>query len=220
MSFKVRILLLTVLAFAALVYLFAWSSAFSVKSVQVSGLPDGVSMTSFITKTHIQVGEKLARIEPRAVENNIEELSWVKSVSIDRNWFNGKVRVAIQSRVPVGVFRGRVLDSSGTLFDLPGTVPSGLPVVIAATPELGLDAISIFTALPSDIRESLISINARNRSSIASRQNILGRPLTVIWGAPEQIALKVSVYRALLALPENKKISKIDVSAPHAPIVK
>ena len=31
---------------------------------------------------------------------------------------------------------------------------------------------------------------------------------------------KVKVYKALLALPENKKISLLDLSAPHAPIVK
>jgi hypothetical protein len=32
--------------------------------------------------------------------------------------------------------------------------------------------------------------------------------------------LKAQVIDALLALPENKKVRRIDVSAPHAPIVK
>jgi hypothetical protein len=46
------------------------------------------------------------------------------------------------------------------------------------------------------------------------------RKLLVQWGSLEELALKVRVYKALLALPENKSINKIDLSAPHAPIVK
>jgi hypothetical protein len=41
-----------------------------------------------------------------------------------------------------------------------------------------------------------------------------------LWGANEETALKIEVISALLALEENKKVRRIDVSAPHAPIVK
>ena len=47
-----------------------------------------------------------------------------------------------------------------------------------------------------------------------------GKSLQVIWGQDEEMALKVKVYKALLAQPENTKIRRIDVSAPNAPIVK
>jgi hypothetical protein len=46
------------------------------------------------------------------------------------------------------------------------------------------------------------------------------RRLLVQWGSLDDLALKVNVYKLLLALPENKSIKRIDLSAPHAPIVK
>jgi hypothetical protein len=39
-------------------------------------------------------------------------------------------------------------------------------------------------------------------------------------GKNEKSSLKIQVIQALLALEENKNIRRIDVSAPHAPIVK
>ena len=44
--------------------------------------------------------------------------------------------------------------------------------------------------------------------------------LTLRFGAANDVDLKIKVFKALVALEENKNISTIDVSAPHAPIVK
>ena len=49
---------------------------------------------------------------------------------------------------------------------------------------------------------------------------LLNRDLRVLWGKNEKSELKVEVIEALIALEENKNIRRIDVSAPHAPIVK
>jgi hypothetical protein len=46
------------------------------------------------------------------------------------------------------------------------------------------------------------------------------RSLMVIWGSEIEIDLKLKVYRALVALPENSKIKKIDLTEPRSPIVK
>jgi hypothetical protein len=46
------------------------------------------------------------------------------------------------------------------------------------------------------------------------------RQITLRFGSADEVDLKVKVYKALVALEENKKVSTIDVSAPHAPIVK
>jgi len=220
MNPKARIIAISVVIFVALVYLFAWSSLFSVKGIEVTGLPRELSTETVISKTDIVLGEKLARIEPRAIEKKLSEMSWVKQASVDRNWINGHVTIALASRVPVGIFQGKALDASGKLFELPGKTPKGLPVVSARSPALGLDAIELFTALPIEIQGQVISINAANESSISSWQNYSGRQIKVVWGSSRQVDLKVSVYRALLALPENKNVKRIDLSAPHAPIVK
>jgi cell division septal protein FtsQ len=215
-----RAIALAVLIFAGLVYLFAWSPVFTVRSIETLGLPNEISNESIINRSHILIGAKLARIEPRSAEKSLSELTWVQSVSISRNWINGKVVLDISPRVPVGLYKGKAIDSKGVLFELPGATPQGLPEVSASTPELGLTAVALFTDLPSEIRGDLISLSAANESSISSWQKFGGRSIKVMWGNARQIELKVSVLKALLALPENKSIQRVDLSAPHAPIVK
>lgn len=220
MNLRARILAIVLAIFIGLVYLLAWSPIFTVKTISTIGVPTGISSNSIISKSGITVGEKLARTEPRSIEKLLNETSWIKRVSVSRNWLKGDVSIAITARVPVGLYKGRAIDASGTIFDLPGAQPTGLPTVSAATPELGLIAISLFTMLPSDLRGSLISMSATNASSINSWHREPGRNIKVTWGSAKEIDLKVSVYRALLALPENKTIRRVDLSAPHAPIVK
>ena len=112
------------------------------------------------------------------------------------------------------------MDASGEIFVLAGPTPQGLPIVTASTPALGLTAIDLFTALPEEIRSSLVSLTASRASAISSWQQVGERKVKVMWGSADQVDLKVSVYQALLALPENKAIKRVDLSAPHAPIVK
>ena len=220
MKVRVKVIASVLLIFAALTYLFAWSSIFSVRSISATGAPAGVSEAALISKSEIRIGEKLSRIEPRSIERSLEELSWIKSASIDRNWIKGSVAIAVTPRVAVGMYKGKAIDSSGTLFIAPGKIPAGLPQVSAASPQLGLAAISLFTNLPLEIRESIISVSAVNENSISSWQEENGRKLKVTWGSEKDIDLKVTVLNALLALPENQSIKRVDLSAPHAPIVK
>lgn len=215
-----RAIALAAVIFSALVYLFAWSPVFTVRSIETAGIPAEVSSQSIVARSHILIGAKLSRIEPRAAEKSLSELSWIKKASVSRNWISGKVVVTITPRIAVGLYKGKALDRQGAIFELPGKTPAGLPVVSASTPELGLSAISLFTNLSADIRENLISLNATNESSISSWQEWEGRTIKVMWGSADQVDLKVSVLKALLAQPENKSIRRVDLSAPHAPIVK
>lgn len=220
MTLKVRVITSVILVFAALTYLFAWSPLFSVRSISTVGAPKEVSEAALISKSKVFIGEKLSRIEPRSIERSLSELSWISSASVDRNWIKGRVTITVVSRTPVGIYRGRAIDKSGTLFELPGKNPPGLPVVTAATPELGLEAISLFTNLPIELREATITVSASNANAISSWQDQGDRNLKITWGSSKDIDLKVTVLKALLALPENKSIKRVDLSAPHAPIVK
>jgi cell division protein FtsQ len=220
MNSRARAIAVATIIFSGLIYLFAWSPLLTVKSIEISGLPDGVVESVVIAKSEIELGERLARIEPRAAENALKEFSWTKEVSVTRNWINGKVFIEMNARVPVALYQGKALDSAGEIFVLAGKTPKGLPAVTASTPELGLIAIDLFTALPEEVRSSLISLSASRASAISSWQQVGVRKVKVMWGSADQIDLKVSVYQALLALPENKEIKRVDLSAPHAPIVK
>jgi cell division septal protein FtsQ len=220
LSRRTLALLVTVSIFAGATYLLAWSSIFEVSTITIKGAPKDVSSEVIARASKISIGDKLARIEPRSIDNRLAEINWIESADLSRNWISGEITISIKPRVAVGLYKGRALDSSGEIFDLPGQAPAQLPVVTAASAELGLEAIELFRELPLSIRENLISISASNKSSIWSVEMRENRKLLVQWGSLEELALKVRVYKALLALPENKSINKIDLSAPHAPIVK
>jgi cell division septal protein FtsQ len=206
--------------FAGLVYLFAWSSIFSVSSVSLTGAPTPESKNSILKLAELTPGQKLARVEPRAIARRITHLPWVKSVEISRNWINGKVEIVITPRTPTAYFNGATIDASGTIFTLPGFGGGDLPRVSASTPQLGLSAITLFQGLPKDFKSQVISLSAHNDSNFAMQVSLNGREIRVLWGKNEKSDLKIQVIKALTALEENKNIRRIDVSAPHAPIVK
>ena len=220
MTLRVRIVASILLIFLTLTYLFGWSPIFTVKTITASGAPIGVSSENIVDKSGIRVGEKLARIEPRSIEKLLGEISWVEQISVSRDWIKGEVSIAVKSRTPLGLYRGRAIDASGTLFDLPGPKPESLPTVTASSTYLGLAAISLFTQMPNDLKESLISMSASSASAINSWHQESGRNIKITWGSVKDLELKTSVYRKLLTLPENKSIRRVDLSAPHAPIVK
>jgi cell division septal protein FtsQ len=205
--------------FGGATYLLAWSPIFEVSTITVKGNPREVATQVIVDASDISVGDKLSRIEPRSIDNRLAELNWIESADLSRNWISGEIIIVVKPRVAVGLYKGRALDSSGEIFDLPGEAPNQLPVVTAASTELGLEAIELFRELPLSIRENLISISASNQSSIWSVEMRENRRLLVQWGSLKELPLKVRVYNALLALPENKSARKIDLSAPHAPIV-
>ena len=220
MKSKSRAIIIVVLLFASLTYIFAWSPVFQVKDIKVSGLPAGVTQTLILERAQISIGDKLARIEPRTIATRLSTFSWIKDVQLERDWISGAINLKISSRVPLGIYRGRALDKNGVLFDLPSGAPSGLPEVSAARPDLGLLAISLFKLLPTDLRTSLLALSAKHESSITSVHQRGSREIKIQWGSSQEMTLKVKVYRALLELPENREITSVDLSAPHAPIVK
>jgi len=103
---------------------------------------------------------------------------------------------------------------------LPGFAGGSLPTVSAANPKIGLAAINLFQTLPTTFKAEMISLSARDTSNFLLHLSFEGRDLHIIWGKNEKTPLKIQVINSLLALPENRSIRKIDVSAPHAPIVK
>ena len=206
--------------FAGLVYLFAWSSIFSVSHVKVIGAPTSESMNTISKIADLVPGQKLARVEPRAIAHRITALKWIKKVDISRNWLNGSVEIVVTPRTPTAYFNESTIDASGAIFTLPGFTGGDLPRVSAPTPQLGLSAIALFRGLPYNFRTKVLSLSAHNDSNFAMRVSLNGRELRILWGKNEKSELKIQVIQALMALEENKDIRRIDVSAPHAPIVK
>ena len=208
------------LLFAGLIYLFAWSSVFTAESIEISGAPNNEAKELVRTASGVAIGEKLARIEPRSIEARIGELTWIRDARLSRNWITGDVKIDVESRKPAAYFEGNTIDATGALFLLPGFIESNLPVVTAANPALGAEAIALFATLPAPFQQRIISLSARNQSNFSMRISHQGREVAVKWGANKKSELKVEVFNALMKLPENQKVRRVDLSAPHAPIVK
>lgn len=211
------------LIFVVLTYLLAWSPIFTVKGFEIIGSPTNSVSAEISKSSGVEIGQQLARVDPRSISRRLHELPWINSVGVSRNWFSGKVTLKISARVPVAIFNGRAIDKSGQLFDYQGSIDKGLPIVSGASATSGLGAISLFKSLPQDFRNQIQSLSATTETTYLMHLLFNSRDLKIIWGGNEgsrDIALKIKVINALLALPENQHISRIDVSAPHAPIVK
>lgn len=205
---------------AGLAYLLGWSNILTVKEISYSGAPTKNSEATVKNLTDLVVGERLARIEIRKIQGRIETLPWVKNADVSRNWISGKIAVSITPRLPIATFNGQLMDSEGKRFELPGGFDSKLPSVLARDPKSGLAAINLFTKLPTEFSTRTSAFTATSPENIYFKIKEGSRSLMVIWGADIEIALKLKVYKALVALPENSKIKKIDLTEPRSPIVK
>ena len=202
-----------VVILAGATYLLGYSSFFTVSSVEVIG--SNRAVTTGITK-----GQKLARVEPRAVSAKLENLDWVESAEISRNWINGKVVIQLTQRTPIATFKNQVIDSSGTSFIPQGARPSGLVDIQAADIKDATKAVNFFTELPEELKSTLTVVKVRSTGALVLITENKGKKLEIRWGTNSENELKLKVYKALLVLPENADIKRVDVSAPHAPIVK
>jgi len=194
-------------------YILGWSSFFTVSSVEITGTKTQLS-------SDMSTGEKLARLEPRAIAAKFETLDWVAEAKVSRNWINGKVSIEITERTPVAIFNNIVFDSDGNSFVLRGTPSSPLVQIQASDLVAAKKAVTFFSSLPVDLKSALMVVKVRSSGSLVLEVNNAGKNLEIRWGDNSDNELKLKVYKALIALPENASIKRVDVSAPHAPIVK
>jgi cell division septal protein FtsQ len=224
-STNARAILAFVLIFGAGSYLLGWSPLLSVRSVEITGAPTKESALAISRSLDIADGEKLARVDPRALSNRLRSFDWIESSQVSRNWISGKVFIAIKTREPIALYNepGKpqvVLDSSGNTFATPADIADGLPKVSAKSVDGGLAAIKVFTALPESFSKNIDRMSAARANNFLIYGKFEGQDLRIIWGDGEDTDLKVQVIEALLKRDENKNLRMIDVSAPHAPIVK
>ncbi len=198
---------------AGATYILGYSNFFTVTSVEVIGSVKPIN-------TGIIKGEKLARVEPRAVATKLENLDWVESADVSRNWINGKVVVELKQRTPIATFNNQVIDSTGASFIPQGERPSGLIEIQANGIEAATKAVNFLTELPEELNSTLTVVKVRATGAFVLITENNGKKLEIRWGSNSENELKIKVYKALIALPENADIKRVDVSAPHAPIVK
>jgi cell division septal protein FtsQ len=206
-------------------YVLGWSSLLTVRSIEIVGAPTKESEITVNRSLGLEIGEKLARVDPRSISTRLSSNGWVQSSKISRNWLNGKVEISITPRVPVALYTAPgqpqvALDASGKTFNSPAELSKELPSVSASSIASGLAAIKVFTELPKEFSDGIDRLSAARPTNLLIYGVFSGRDLRIIWGDGLDTQLKIKVINALLEQPENKSIRMIDVTAPHAPIVK
>jgi cell division protein FtsQ len=213
MKKKPLIALATAIIVGLASYALGWSTLFTVSSVEIKG-------TDQFLPQNVKVGEKLARVEPRAVASTYENFAFVQDAQVSRNWISGKVTISITTRTPVAIFNNQAIDASGKAFMVKGDLPAALPQIQAGNIEIAVRAVEFMTSLPDEIRSNLKILKVRSTGAYVLEVDVEGRKVEVRWGLATDNELKAKVYKALLAQPENAKLKRMDLSAPHAPIVK
>jgi len=213
MKKKPLIALATAIIVGLASYALGWSTLFTVSSVEIKG-------TDQFLPQNVKVGEKLARVEPRAVASTYENFAFVQDAQVSRNWISGKVTISITTRTPVAIFNNQAIDASGKAFMVKGDLPAALPQIQAGNIEIAVRAVEFMTSLPDEIRSDLKILKVRSTGAYVLEVDVEGGKVEVRWGLATDNELKAKVYKALLAQPENAKLKRMDLSAPHAPIVK
>ena len=213
MNKKVIIVAVALITMASSAYLLGWSDLVTVRSVEITGTQADLPMP-------IKVGERLARIETRAIAADFEKNDFVRSARVTRNGLTGKVSIAITPRLPIARYGNRGIDETGAIFKVQGELSSDLVQINANDDLKAIAAANFALQLPSWLERGLRSITVSNGENYVLQLHENNRNIEITWGSSTDNQLKASVYKALIALPENSKVKKIDLSAPHAPIVK
>ncbi|MFZ4107599.1 MAG: cell division protein FtsQ/DivIB [Candidatus Planktophila sp.] len=194
-------------------YILGWSSLFTVSDIEIQG-------TGIYLPINIEKGEKLARVEPRVVASSYEKYDFIERADVSRNWINGKVRITITERTPIAIYNNMAIDASGKSFIVRGQDVSQLPKIQAPTVDSAIIAAAFFRQLPADISSQVTVLKVHSGQTFIMQMKANSGTLELRWGRGEENLLKAKVYKALLLQPENSAVKRIDVSAPHAPIVK
>ena len=241
LSFKIRklrrlfILLLAITLISGSSYLLGWSSVFTVSKITVEGTSSRAEIFRKLDSDSIElaVGSKLARIETRAIKRSIGMLDWIDEVNVSRDWFDKSINISVREKKAVAkaitTKNGLInFDVSGEIFKpisaSQQSIQERLPLVITEGNDSAqlASVASLLAQMPTQMADLILnlkSISVANSGYIQMETKVNELPLRIDWGLVSDIDLKIEVLNALLKLPENKRIKRVDLSQPELPIV-
>ena len=241
LSFKIRklrrlfILLLAITLISGSSYLLGWSSVFTVSRITIEGSNSRSEIFRKLNSDSIElaVGSKLARIETRAIKRSIGMLDWIDEVNVSRDWFYKSINLSVREKKAVAkaitTKNGLInFDVSGEIFKpisaSQQSIQERLPLVITEGNDSAqlASVASLLAQMPTQMADLILnlkSISVANSGYIQMETKVNELPLRIDWGLVSDIDLKIEVLNALLKLPENKRIKRVDLSQPELPIV-
>ena len=232
---RLFILLLAITIISGSSYLLGWSSVFTVSKITVEGTSSRAEIFRKLSSDSIElaVGSKLARIETRAIKRSIGMLEWIDEVNVSRDWFDKSINISVREKKAVAkaitTKNGLInFDASGEIFKpisaSQQSIQERLPLVITEGNDSAqlASVASLLAQMPTQMADLILnlkSISVANSGYIQMETKVNELPLRIDWGLVSDIDLKIEVLNALLKLPENKRIKRVDLSQPELPIV-
>ena len=205
--------------------------------MEIKGTNQGnlISAQLLAGRSNLVLGEPLARINPKHEENLITDLEWVKQTEVSRNWWTREVQVLVTPKIPIAIFKiagatstkPRYLASDGTDFQSPQNFSNLATISLINNGQnlVGQRRIiaSFVASLPADLIPGLENLEITKKGEVIMATELRKPALRINWGSSnssEEIVIKSNVLKDLLDLPENKKITYVDLTVANAPIVK
>ena len=234
---RIRIAFFVTSILGGLIYVLGWSSLLTIQAVEIKGTNQGnlISAQLLAGRSNLVLGEPLARMNPKHEENLITDLEWVKEAQVSRNWWTRDVQVLVTPKIPIAIFKiagaastnPRYLASDGTDFSSPQNFTNLATISLISNGQnlVGQRRIiaSFVASLPADLIPGLENLEITKKGEVIMATELRKPALRINWGSSnssEEIVIKSNVLKDLLGLPENKKITYVDLTVANAPIVK
>ncbi len=205
-------------------YMLGWSKLLVVKKIDLSASGNEVLISQIIEPGDLHLGLPLARVNVSKINRDLSGQKWIKSLKINRHWASGNVSITVIPRIPVARYEvnGAVnyFDSQGISFAAP-SAPNGLPLItFTSQDQASKQAVADFlTKIPTDFLTGMSDLQVLSAESIMMTTSLPGfSSLEISWGSPTQLPLKINVLRHLLALGDNAKVIRVDLTNPLAPV--
>jgi cell division protein FtsQ len=209
------------------------SSAFAVDHVAVTGAPPGLRTAIASSVTATASGHSLLTVDRGAIQQRLDQMPYVKSVSIDRA-FPNTLAVSVQVEHPaiaVEIAKTAYLVApDGRVLESRSTPPAHLPIVQLPTGTTLLvgrgsgdanveAALSVLRqASPDFVRRVGRITELQPHEGLITA--VVGRQLKLRLGTPDQLPLKLAVVERVMrriTRAQRAEVAYIDVSAPGRP---
>jgi cell division septal protein FtsQ len=218
----------TVVLIGGVAYGLGWSNIFQVKAVSITGSAhiNEINQALNAGGINLTLGQRMARIDVKAIGNVLGGVDWIESDEVSRNWISGRLSIKVQERSALASFltsEGGIayFDKNGAVFHSPVELPTLPPVILTKDDASYRQSAAQFIAsLPADLIASFQGLTIYSPDHIVLASGISGSDIKINWGSAADLSLKVKVLRALLALPENSSAKLFDLSNPQAPTVR
>jgi cell division protein FtsQ len=197
-----------------------YSPLLSLKTIRVEGA-SRVSAASVRAAVDGQLGRPLALVDFNSITRALGKFPLIRSF-VTETVPPDTLVIRIAERAPIATLATSsgfaVVDPAGIVIDSGAERQPGLPLIeLGAAPKGSpafAAAVGVLLALPTDLLKTVDTVTAQTSDDVTLT---LTTGQSVVWGSPEQSALKAKVLAAVISV--GGTTTKYDVSAPGHPVL-